>query len=70
MIGFIVAASEPSKVPFYLAGGLLAAWAVVLAGIGLTRPEFPYNERGERGVIAISVVLMALAIAMAIVTSK
>jgi hypothetical protein len=70
VIGLIVAASEPSKVPFYLAGGLLAAWAVVLAGIGLTRPEFPYNERGQRGVIAISVVLMAVAIAMAIVTSK
>ena len=64
------AASEPSKVPFYLAGGVLAAWAVVLAGIGLTRPEFPFNVRGERGVIAISFVLMALTIAMAIVTSK
>lgn len=70
MLGLIVAASEPSKVPFYFAGGIFAAWAVVLAGIGLTRPEFPYSERGQRGVIAISFVLMAIAIAMAIVTSK
>ena len=70
MLSLIVAASEPSKVPFYIAGAVLAAWAVVLAGIGLTQPEFPSSERGERGVIAISFVLMAVAIAMAIVTSK
>ena len=34
-------------------GGVLAIWAVVLAGIGLTQPEFPYNARGQRGVIAL-----------------
>ena len=66
----LLAASEPSKVPFYFAGGALAVWAVVLAGIGLTRPDFPYNDRGQRGVMLISFVLMAVAVAMAIVTSK
>jgi hypothetical protein len=66
----LLAASEPSKVPFYLAGGIFALWAVVLAGIGLTRPSFPYNERGMRGVITVSFVLMVATIAMAIVTSK
>jgi hypothetical protein len=66
----ITAAEEPSKVPFYLAGGALALWAVILAGIGLTRPAFPYNIRGQRGVIAISLVLVVIAIAMAIITSK
>jgi hypothetical protein len=29
-----VFASEPSKTPFYLAGGLLAAWAVLLGALG------------------------------------
>jgi hypothetical protein len=66
----LLAAAEPSKVPFYLAGGALAVWAVVLAAVGLTRPSFPDNERGARGVILISFVLMALAVAMAIVTSR
>jgi hypothetical protein len=66
----IIAAGEPSKVPFYLAGGVLAIWAVVLAALGLTRPAFPYNVRGERGVIAISFVLVVIAIAMAVVTSS
>jgi hypothetical protein len=42
----------------------------VLAGIGLTRPEFPYGERGARGVMALSFVIVVIAIAMAIVTSK
>jgi hypothetical protein len=70
MLTALLAAAEPSKVPFYIAGGALAAYAVVLAGIGLTRPSFPYNERGERAVIGLSLVLIVIAIATAIVTSK
>ena len=70
MLTALYFAAEPSKVPFYLAGGVLAAWAVVLAGIGLTRPSFPYGARGARGVITVSVLLMAAAIAMAIVTDR
>ena len=66
----LLAASEPSKVPFFITGGALAVWAVVLASLGLTRPSFPYNPRGQRAVMLISLVLMGLAIAMAIVTSK
>ena len=46
MLTLILAASEPSKVPFYIAGGLLVVWALALAGAGLTRPAFPVNERG------------------------
>jgi hypothetical protein len=66
----ILAAAEPSKVPFYFVGGLLAVWAVVLASLGLTRPSFPYGERGERGVMLISLVLMVATIATAIATSR
>jgi len=70
VLSSLLAVAEPSKVPFYIAGALLAVWAVVLAGIGLTRPGFPYSERGGRGVMLVSLLLMALAIAMAIVTSR
>jgi hypothetical protein len=70
VLQLILAASEPSKVPFYFAGGVLALWAVVLASLGLTRPSFPYNERGERGVIAITFVLVVIAIGAAIAVSK
>jgi hypothetical protein len=70
VLQLILAASEPSKVPFYFAGGVLALWAVVLASLGLTRPSFPYNERGQRGVIAITFVLVVIAIGAAIAVSK
>ena len=61
--------AEPSKTAFYIAGGLLAAWAVVLSAIGLTQPEFPTNQGAARGVMAISAVLVALAMITAVVTS-
>ncbi len=65
----LLAVAEPSKVPFFIAGGALAVWAVVLSSVGLTRPEFPFGVAGQRGVMLISLVLAALAIAMAIATS-
>ncbi|MGI8428767.1 MAG: hypothetical protein ACR2OB_05555 [Solirubrobacteraceae bacterium] len=70
MLSFLLAAAEPSKVPFYLAGGVVVLWAVALAAVGLTRPSFPYSERGGRGVMLVSVLLAALAIAMAVATDK
>jgi hypothetical protein len=36
-----VFATAPSKVPFYLTGGLLAGWAVLLGLTGLRYAEFP-----------------------------
>ena len=66
----LTAGAEPSKTPFYIAGAVLVLWAVTLAGVGLARPAFPYDVRGQRGVITVSVILMAAAIATAILTSK
>jgi hypothetical protein len=68
VLAVLFAAAEPSKVPFYIAGGVLAVYAVVLAGIGLTQPEFPFSVRGERAVIAVSFVLIVIAIAAGILT--
>lgn len=62
--------AEKSKVPFFIAGGLLICWALgVSMGIGMRRPEFPGSEAGQRLVIAISAVLVVAATAMAVVTS-
>ena len=69
MVALLIAASEPSKVPVYIAGGVLVVWAVVLAGLGLTRPAFPYGQRGARLVMGTSVVLAAITMAMAVITS-
>jgi uncharacterized cupredoxin-like copper-binding protein len=65
-----VLAAEKSKTPFYVAGGLLVLWALILSlGIGLRRPEFPGGLAGQRAVCAISAVLVLAAISTAVVTS-
>jgi hypothetical protein len=69
VISLLLAAGEPSKVPFYIAGAVFVVWAVALAAVGLTRPAFPGNARGARAVMGVSFVLAAVAIAMSIVTS-
>jgi hypothetical protein len=61
--------AEPSKTAFYIFGGLLAVWAVVLAAIGMTQATFPATAGAKRGVMAISGVLMAAAMATAIITA-
>jgi hypothetical protein len=65
----ILAEAGPSKTPFFIVGGGLAAWAVILAAIGLSRPEFPGGQAAARGVMAISTVLVAAAMVTAVATS-
>ena len=64
----VLAVAEPSKVAWFIAGGVLAAWAVILSAIGLTRPDFPGNGRGEGLVILVSVVLVIAAMTSAVAT--
>ncbi len=62
--------AEKSRVPFYVAGGLLVAWALIVSlGLGLRRPDFPGNLAGQRAVMAISTVLVLAAVATAVITS-
>ena len=65
----LLAADTTSKVPFYILGAVLVVWAVILAGIGLSRPSFPGSARGERGVIALTAVFVVLALGAAILTA-
>ena len=60
--------AEPTKTAFYLGGGLLALWAVVLALVGLSRPGFPATAGAARGVYGVSALLVAVAAAAAIIT--
>jgi hypothetical protein len=61
--------AEPSKVPFYICGGALAAWAVLLGTLGLRSPDFPGSDGAARGIMALSAVLMVAAMATAVITS-
>ncbi len=66
-----VLASEKSKVPFYIAGGLLVVWALTLSlGIGMRKPDFPGSAAGQRAVVAVSAVLVLAAVSTAVLTSS
>ena len=67
---FPLLAAEKSRVPFYVAGGLLATWAVIVSVVlGLRHANFPGSVGGERAVLAITAALVVVTIAMAVVTS-
>ncbi|TML27326.1 MAG: hypothetical protein E6G30_07225 [Actinobacteria bacterium] len=66
----LVLASAPSKLPFYLVGGGLAAWAVILAAIGLSRPGFPGTRGRARAVMGVSALLVAGTVGAAIATAS
>jgi hypothetical protein len=58
-----------SKAPFFIGGGVLAAWAVVLATLGLRSPTFPGGSGGQRAVMAISLAFAAAAMGLAVAVS-
>jgi hypothetical protein len=65
-----VLAAAKSRAPFYIAGGVLVAWALLLSlGVGLRRPDFPSNLRGQRAISVVSAVLVVITLTMAVATS-
>ena len=62
-------AEESSKTAFYICGGLLAAWAVVLSLIGMSSQTFPATVGAKRGVIAITLLFVVAAMATAVITA-
>jgi plastocyanin len=66
----MVLAEATSKVPFYIAGGVLVCWAVLLSLTGLRREGFPGSKRAARGVMLISAVLVAATMTSAVLTGS
>ena len=65
-----VLAAEKSKVPFYIAGGVLVAWALFISmAVGMRKPDFPANLGQQRAVMGVTAVLVLAAVSMAVVTS-
>jgi hypothetical protein len=50
---------EKSELPFFLAGGLLASFAVVMSVVGFKKPDFPATQTAARGVMALGATLVA-----------
>jgi hypothetical protein len=63
------AEEESSKTLFYVLGALAAVWAIVLFTLGMRSPEFPASRNAQRGVIAISVLVVLGAMASAVLSS-
>jgi hypothetical protein len=61
--------TEHSKTAFYIVGSVFAAWAIVLAFLGLSRAEFPGNAVAARMVMGTSLVLAGAAMATAVITA-
>jgi hypothetical protein len=73
MISWILLAAEAaeeehSKTAFYVAGGILAVWAVLISAVGITRPGFPSGGGGRAAVIGLTAVLVVGATSTAIIT--
>jgi plastocyanin len=65
-----VLGAEKSKIPFYVAGGLLVAWALLVSlGIGARLSDFPANLSQQRAVLSVTGVLVLGAVATAVITS-
>jgi plastocyanin len=64
-----VLATEPSKTPFYVAGGLLAGWAVLLGAFGIAHADFPGSATAARLVMVTSAVLVAATVTTAVTTA-
>lgn len=65
-----ILAEGKSKVPFFVAGGLLVAWALFVSlALGLRNPDFPGNLVGQRIVSAITAVLVLAAVSTAVIVS-
>ena len=61
---------DTDKTAFYVLGGLLALWAVVVAGLGILRHEtFPPSEGGKVAVMVITTLLVVAVAAASILTS-
>jgi hypothetical protein len=65
-----LAAEETSKVPFYICGGLLVLWALLVSTFGIrAHDRFPATKGARSGVMAISVLLIIAAMATAVLTA-
>ena len=66
----VVLAAEKSRTAFYIVGGVLVAWALVLAlAVGLRQADFPPTQGLQRLVMGITAVLVVATGATAIITA-
>ena len=70
LVAVLAASGEKSKTAFFICGGVLAAWAVIVSVIGLRQPDFPRNLAGSRAVMGFSALLVLATVVTAVVTAQ
>jgi hypothetical protein len=60
---------EHSKTAFYIFGGALAGWAVLLGLIGIAKPDLPAKAATQAAIMFLTVALVAGAMTTAVVTA-
>jgi hypothetical protein len=69
LVTFAAAEEETSKTAYYVAGSVLAAFAVIISAIGIRGHEtFPPSRGASRAVIALAALLVAATMAAAVLT--
>jgi hypothetical protein len=58
--------AERSETPFFVAGCVFAAWAIVIGVHGLRSESFPSSAGQGRAITAVSVVLAAICMGLAV----
>lgn len=61
---------ETSQTAFYVAGAVLALWAVLVSIVGITRPEFPRTPMLTGAVMAVSTLLVLGVLSTAVLTAS
>jgi len=64
------AASHADHTPFYVAGGLLAAWAIAVGALGVLRPAVTDGDVSHRVIMGGTIVLAAVTLALAVATGS
>ena len=73
MLNVLLAAAtfhDKSKAPFFIAAGVLVAWALLVSAFGIRSDRFPTSSMQGRAVMGISAVLVVVTAAMGILTAK
>lgn len=55
-----------SETPFFVAGGILVAFAIAISVFGFKKPDFPGTAAAARGIMALSATLVAATLFSAI----
>jgi len=52
-----------SEAPFFIIGGILTSFAIIISVFGFKKPDFPGSASAARGVMALSTVLVVATMA-------